>query len=69
MRITSGSQLVVSGQQVCQQRQPCQAPDWAIRAQHRISQLRQLVPAGPQAPVEVKPEPRQDGEWPSTSIL
>jgi hypothetical protein len=51
------------------QRQPRQAPDRSIRAQHRIRKLAQLIGAGAQAGVEIQPEPRQHGNWPGTGIL
>ncbi len=53
------------------QRQRSQAPDRAVCAQHRISQLRQLISAGGQAGMKVPAEPRQHGEceWPCAGIL
>jgi hypothetical protein len=44
------------------QRQPRQAPDRPVRAQHRVGQLAQLIGAGGQASVEIQPEPRQHGQ-------
>jgi hypothetical protein len=44
------------------QRQPGQVPDRPVRAQHRISQPRQLISPRGQAGMEIPPEPRQHGE-------
>jgi hypothetical protein len=44
------------------QRQPGQVLDRAVRAQHRIGQLAQLIRAGSQAGMEILPELRQHGE-------
>ena len=51
------------------QRQAGQAPHRPARAQHRIRKLAQLVSAGGQAGMEICPEPRQHGKWPSTRVL
>jgi hypothetical protein len=51
------------------QRQPRQALDRPICAQHRIRKLAQLIGAGAQASVEISPEPRQHGNWPPAGIL
>jgi hypothetical protein len=45
------------------QRQRGQVPDWAVRAQHRIRQLAQLISARRQALIKVTPEPGQHGKW------
>jgi hypothetical protein len=44
------------------QRQPGQVPDRPVRAQHRISQFRQLISPRGQARMEIAPEPRQHGQ-------
>ena len=53
------------------QRQAGQVPDRAVRAQHRIRQLEDLIPAGGQAGTELAAEARQHGacKWPGTGAL
>lgn len=47
------------------QRQPRHGPDRPIRAQHRISQVGQLMGTGAQAGMEIQPEPRQHASGPA----
>ena len=44
------------------QRQGGQVPDRAVRAQHRVRELAQLIGAAGQAGMELAAEPRQHGE-------
>ena len=44
------------------QGQPGQAAHRAIRIQHRVRQLAQLIGAGGQAGMKITPEPRQHGQ-------
>ena len=61
-----GQAELVTAPVLRRQRQSGQVPDRAVRAQHRVSQLAQLISAGGQARVEISPEPRQRGERPGT---